>query len=138
MAGQLPRLQRRAPAHGDARAGRPHHHDVVEEEIRRLRAAWRDASGSEATGDLLESVLPPETLAAIDPFDRVQLAEVVRVCRASRTLSDAGRRLFAASRTRKAAPNDADRLRKYLARFGLDWGALRDTGRSPAPVTELK
>ena len=58
---------------------------------------------------------------------RVQLAEVVRVCRASRTLSDAGRRLFAASRTRKAAPNDADRLRKYLARFGLEWSALRDT-----------
>jgi transcriptional regulatory protein RtcR len=113
--------------------------EVVQEEILRLRAAWRDASGSEATGDLLEAVLTPETLDAIDPFERVQLAEVMRVCRASRTLSDAGRRLFAASRTRKAAPNDADRLRKYLARFGLEWSALRDTtGRSPAQVTELK
>ena len=110
-------------------------HEVVQEEILRLRAAWRDASGSEAAGDLLEAVLTPETLDAIDPFERVQLAEVMRVCRASRTLSDAGRRLFAASRTRKAAPNDADRLRKYLARFGLDWSAVRDTpGRSPAPV----
>ncbi len=114
-------------------------HDVVQEEILRLRAAWRDASGSESTGDLLEAVLAPGTLDAIDPFERVQLAEVMRVCRASRTLSDAGRRLFAASRTRKAAPNDADRLRKYLARFGLEWSALRDTpGRSPAPVAELK
>ena len=114
-------------------------HEVVQEEILRLRAAWRDASGSEAAGDLLEAVLTPETLDAIDPFERVQLAEVMRVCRASRTLSDAGRRLFAASRTRKAAPNDADRLRKYLARFGLEWSAVRDTpGRSPAPVTELK
>ena len=102
-------------------------HDVVQEEILRLRAAWRDASGSESTGDLLEAVLTPETLDAIDPFERVQLAEVMRVCRASRTLSDAGRRLFAASRARKAAPNDADRLRKYLARFGLEWSALRDT-----------
>jgi transcriptional regulatory protein RtcR len=66
-------------------------------------------------------------LADIDLFDRVQLAEVVRVCRTSRSLSDAGRRLFAVSRTRKAAPNDADRLRKYLARFGLDWHRLRES-----------
>jgi transcriptional regulatory protein RtcR len=29
------------------------------------------------------------------------------------------------SRTRKASPNDADRLRKYLARFGLEWDRLR-------------
>jgi len=50
----------------------------------------------------------------------VQLAEVVRVCRASRTLSEAGRTLFAASRARKGSTNDADRLRKYLKRFGLD------------------
>jgi transcriptional regulatory protein RtcR len=55
----------------------------------------------------------------------VQLAEVVRVCRKSRSLSDAGRKLFYVSRTRKASPNDADRLRKYLARFGLEWDRLR-------------
>jgi transcriptional regulatory protein RtcR len=103
--------------------------EVVQEEIQRLRATWRDALGSESTGDLLEAVLAPETLDAVDPFERVQLAEVVRVCRASRTLSEAGRRLFAASRTRKAAPNDADRLRKYLARFGLEWKVLRETPR---------
>jgi transcriptional regulatory protein RtcR len=35
-------------------------------------------------------------------------------------LSEAGRLLFAASRKSKATVNDADRLRKYLARFGLD------------------
>ncbi len=43
---------------------------------------------------------------------------------AAPSLSEAGRRLFAASRSRKAAPNDADRLRKYLARFGLSWTAV--------------
>ncbi|MBT8408204.1 MAG: sigma 54-dependent transcriptional regulator, partial [Alphaproteobacteria bacterium] len=61
---------------------------------------------------------------AIDPFDIVQLAAVVRICRASRTLSDAGRRLFAASRAQKASRNDADRLRKYLARYDLSWDQL--------------
>ena len=29
--------------------------------------------------------------------------------------------LFAVSRTKKASSNDADRLRKYLVRWGLDW-----------------
>lgn len=60
----------------------------------------------------------------IDRFDQVQLAEVIRVCRASRSLSDAGHTLFAASRAQRTSVNDADRLRKYLARFGLDWEGL--------------
>jgi transcriptional regulatory protein RtcR len=32
--------------------------------------------------------------------------------------------LFAASRLRRSSANDADRLRKYLARFGLDWTSV--------------
>ena len=52
------------------------------------------------------------------------MACVVRVCRGSRTLSAAGRQLFAASRKRKASTNDADRLRKYLARFGLSFESV--------------
>ena len=63
-------------------------------------------------------------LAGLDPFDRVQLAEVVRVARASRSLSDAGRQLFAVSRQSKSSSNDADRLKKYLARFGLSWDQI--------------
>jgi transcriptional regulatory protein RtcR len=99
--------------------------DSVEDEIRRLRAAWRAATGTETTEDGLEHVLTAEALDRLDPFDRIQLAEVVRICRGARTLSDAGRVLFCVSRTRRSAPNDADRLRKYLSRFGLDWKQIR-------------
>ena len=60
--------------------------------------------------------------AEVDPFDRIQLEEVLRVCQSARSLSEAGRKLFAVSRTKKSSSNDADRLRKYLARFGLAWG----------------
>jgi transcriptional regulatory protein RtcR len=63
-------------------------------------------------------------LDAIDPFDRVQLAEVIRVCRRCRSLSEAGRTLFSASRTRRSSSNDADRLRKYLQRYRLEWASL--------------
>jgi transcriptional regulatory protein RtcR len=49
------------------------------------------------------------------------LADVLTVIRESKTLSAAGRRLFAVSRGSRKRPNDADRLRKYLDRFGVDW-----------------
>jgi transcriptional regulatory protein RtcR len=70
--------------------------------------------------------LGDDKLADLDQFDRVQLGRVIEVCGSSRSLSEAGRRLFAASRERKKALNDADRLRKYLARFGL---TFEDVGR---------
>lgn len=97
--------------------------DVVREEVDRLERAWQSADGKADDG--LRALLGPDRLAEIDLFDRVQLAEVVRVCRRSATLSEAGRTLFAASRARRASRNDADRLRKYLARFGLDWEAVQ-------------
>ncbi|MEL6544718.1 MAG: sigma 54-dependent transcriptional regulator, partial [Myxococcota bacterium] len=56
----------------------------------------------------------------LDLFDRVQLHEVLRVCRANSSLSEAGRELFAVSRTKRSSTNDSDRVRKYLARFGID------------------
>jgi len=54
------------------------------------------------------------------------LEDVLQVCQNSNSLSEAGRTLFAASFADKSTRNDADRLRKYLARFGLDQtGAIK-------------
>lgn len=98
----------------------------VDEEIERLRAQWGADSSGESDGTL-EDLLGREALTALDSFDRVQLAYVVRVCRQSRSLSDAGRQLFAVSRQAKTTSNDADRLKKYLARFSLNWDQLSAT-----------
>lgn len=99
--------------------------EVVELEIARLERQWSSPEdGPEARAEIatdLGGILSPEALASLDPFDRVQLAYVVRICQQSRSLSDAGRVLFAASRGKRTSTNDADRLRKYLARFGLCW-----------------
>jgi transcriptional regulatory protein RtcR len=97
---------------------------VVTEEIEWLTRQWR-ALGSDDADDVLAELLPPEQLEAIDLFDRVQLREIVVICRSCTTLSEAGRRLFAVSRALKATPNDADRLRKYLSRFDLDWRSVQ-------------
>jgi len=86
---------------------------LVEEEIARLLSDWQAVS------------LPATAEMAIDLFDLRQLETVLEVCRRSASLSEAGRELFAVSRLKKANPNDADRLRKYLARFGLSWESVR-------------
>lgn len=110
--------------------------EIVTEEWQRLQSAWQGVSGPETfcegrtdatTHDdaaLLRDLLG-ENFAGLDPFDRPQLACVIRACRDARSLSEAGRALFAESRKKKAHPNDADRLRKYLASFGLDWKSVR-------------
>ena len=104
-----------------AEGGRITEQDVLDE-IGRLRAQWHD--GSE-TGDGLERLLPPETLAEMDRFDRLQLAGVVKICAKAASLSAAGRMLFNVSRERKRSNNDADRLRKYLGKLGLSWEDLK-------------
>ena len=97
--------------------------ETVEEEIGGLARRWARRETPGEAADPVEEVLGPS--AELDRFDRVQLAEVLRVCRRSRTQSEAGRTLFAVSRRRKTSRNDADRLAKYLARFGLSWSAVR-------------
>ena len=96
--------------------------DMVNAEIATLRNQW-EASLSDPDEILIHSLLPDVTL---DPFDRAQLAHVLRTCQSSKSLSAAGRILFAQSRQEKASRNDADRLRKYLARFDLDWSRICD------------
>jgi transcriptional regulatory protein RtcR len=103
---------------------------IVEEEIKRLLALWSAPGESPSPADLQE-FLDDRQLEELDLFDRAQLAFVVDVCRRSRSLSDAGRTLFGASRTRKTFSNDADRLRKYLGRFGLEFSQIQNlTARS--------
>ncbi len=97
--------------------------DTVREEIERLKTTWHSDPGDRG-GALLERLLGAGQVAELDRFDRVQLAYVLAVCRTCRTLSEAGRVLFAASRQRRKKTNDADRLRKYLGRFGIQWADL--------------
>lgn len=97
----------------------------VEAEIDRLRAAWSTTAADPAR-TMLRSILGEAREQAIDLFDRIQLATVIETCRDAHSLSEAGRRLFAVSRLDKKQANDADRLRKYLARFDLTWADVTE------------
>lgn len=96
--------------------------ELVEQEIDRLGKLWGKQDFSDQPE--LTSVLSNEQLAELDLFDRLQLQSVLAVCRECKSLSEAGRTLFAVSRAQRGSTNDADRIRKYLAKFGLEWASL--------------
>jgi transcriptional regulatory protein RtcR len=98
--------------------------DDVSAEVTRLQQAWRGGEVSKACEIDLSEALGDKKLAETDPFDQVQLAYVIGVCRQSRTLSEAGREVFRESRKKRKIANDADRLKKYLAKFGLSFADL--------------
>lgn len=77
------------------------------------------------SGEGLEKLLDEDAIIELDLFDRMQLLNVIEICREARSLSEAGRKLFHSSREQKKTANDADRLRKYLMRFGLSWEEIR-------------
>jgi len=91
----------------------------VNHEIERLASTWQHPPTTQANAQ--DNLLTPEHSAELDLFDRLQLHAVIRVCQECSSLSEAGRTLFAISRTQRSVANDADRLRKYLAKFGLTW-----------------
>jgi transcriptional regulatory protein RtcR len=99
---------------------------IVEEEIQRLNTSWSSFEDQASEG-ILSQFLSRDQLANIDLFDRDQLVRVIQTCQESRSLSAAGRRLFGASRAKKTSTNDADRLRKYLSRFGIEWAQIAET-----------
>jgi transcriptional regulatory protein RtcR len=96
----------------------------VEAERQRLLESWRETRPGSGCGE--QRVLSAEQWQQLDPFDRVQLEFVIQTCQQSKSLSEAGRKLFAVSRERRSKTNDADRLKKYLAKFGLSWDHLAD------------
>lgn len=86
--------------------------EEVKAEIERLRDQWKDP---------VKGTMLPDSVEDLDEFDRIQLEGVLRVCRRHATMAEAGRQLFAVSRLERSSVNDSDRLKKYLARFGLNW-----------------
>jgi len=83
-------------------------------------AVTRMATHSTVEVDLAQ-FLSQARIEEIDPFDRPQLSYVLSVCKDSKSLSEAGRKLFSVSREKRKTKNDGDRLKKYLAKFNLSF-----------------
>ncbi len=113
----------------------------VTQEIERLKQLWKTDTTDPALGEnalwknqklstdtcLLAQFLSNDQLRQIDEFDKIQLIGVIQVCQNSKTMAEAGRQLFAVSREQRSTTNDSDRVKKYLARFGLSWELLHSS-----------
>lgn len=95
---------------------------LVEAEIGRLKASWQPSI--EHDEDIELRAIMGEAAEKLDLFTRTQLIAVLRVCARTRTLSEAGRLLFDLKDGNSSKLNHADRLRKYLGRFGIDWRSV--------------
>jgi transcriptional regulatory protein RtcR len=94
----------------------------VNAEIGDYKQIWNIAENKDAlTQSSLMKILSAEQVAQIDEFDRIQLQGVIEVCQKSKSMADAGRRLFSVSREQRQTTNDSDRVKKYLAKFALSW-----------------
>lgn len=97
---------------------------LVAAELQRLRWQWQTDRGSPGLDTPSLRELLGDSADSLDRFDQLQLQAVLEVCRRNTSLSDAGRELFNVSRGQRSVVNDADRLRKYLLKFGLNWEKL--------------
>lgn len=98
----------------------------VETEITTLLERWVHELHNARPGVPASPLETPRADAALgaragdyDVFDKVQLEAVLAACAVSRTLSEAGRRLFGVSLPKQKRRNDAQRVRSLLARFEL-------------------
>ena len=99
---------------------------IVSQEIQRLSYAWQAFQPTIQVLDhtLISQLVTEEVLMNTDYFEQSQLAEVLKICRISKSLADAGRKLFNVSRTQRSSQNDSHRLRVYLKKFGLTFDQI--------------
>ena len=76
----------------------------VESEWNRLLRQWYPEGQAEENKTSLPSVLSEEQLNELDLFDRCQLEKVIEVCRSSKNLADASRKLLRIHFLRRSPP----------------------------------
>ena len=103
--------------------------EQVAAEIERLKWLWAEETDSDdllhkGSSEKADSYPDKIDWENLDLFDRLQLQNVIDECRKHQNMAQAGRALFHVSRNSRAKTNDSDRLRKYLQKFGLEWGDI--------------
>lgn len=99
--------------------------EIAAGEILRLQQAWQGFQEQPATENILAMYLSDEQMVDLDLFDRLQLVEVIKVCKSSRSMAEAGRQLFNVSRDKKSSTNDSHRVKQYLQKFGLTFQQIQ-------------
>lgn len=99
--------------------------NVVNEEIERLKRKWHNTTSQQAPpAKRLQPYLDEHTLAGLDYYEQVKLAAVVAMCEESKSMAEAGRKLFNQSRTQKQSYNDSHRVKQILDKYGISFNDI--------------
>ncbi|MFT7560365.1 MAG: transcriptional regulatory protein RtcR [Flavobacteriales bacterium] len=96
----------------------------VNDEIERLKLKWGTSTSDNYSR--VKSLLPPEKLDSLDNYDLEILAVIIETCKKSKSMADAGRKLFNVSRNTKASSNDSHRVKKILGKYGLIFEKIKE------------
>ncbi|BCE03663.1 hypothetical protein TYM08_P3726 [Marinicellulosiphila megalodicopiae] len=92
--------------------------EITLDKIERLKNKWNAHNSQTNTIDL-EDYLSCEAIDNLDYFDQAQLRTIIETCLDSKSMADAGRKLFAVSRLKKTTTNDSHRVKVLLSKFGI-------------------
>ena len=95
----------------------------VAQEIERLKTDWRESSKSAATSmdsvNRLAEFMSADAVSKLDLYDHILINGLIDVCADSRSMAEAGRKLFNHSRTQKSSTNDSHRIKQILDKYGI-------------------
>lgn len=93
---------------------------VVDDEITRLKRKWQTSNQNHwSPNTIIDSILGKDCSKSIDYYDQLKLANLIQVCQNSRSMADAGRKLFNVSRKTKRSNNDSHRIKQLLEKHGI-------------------
>ncbi|MGV6852240.1 MAG: RNA repair transcriptional activator RtcR [bacterium] len=103
----------------------------VTDEIVRLKRYWEGGIQSECDPEQITiNLLGEQAIDEIDLLDQYVLLGLSHVCKQSRSMAEAGRKLFSVSRLNKKTKNDSHRLKQMLSKYGLSFDDMRHDDHS--------
>jgi len=96
----------------------------VAQEIERLRSDWSEDQGkidsqNQSIASKVETLIGSQASSELDLYDHILINGIAEVCANSRSMAEAGRKLFNHSRTQKASTNDSHRIKQILDKYGI-------------------
>lgn len=105
-----------------AEGGRILESDVASE-VEELHACWSGTDTlTSVSSSLVKAVLPGK---AMDLYEEAQVEAVLQAIQETSSMAEAGRLLFAVSRTERKTRNDSHRVRTILTGWGLDYREVK-------------
>ena len=111
--------------------------EVVNEETGRLTKKWHpDLKASKEPRVIIDQILGAGSCDKVDLYDQLKLASIIEVCRGSRSMAEAGRKLFDHSRENKKSSNDSHRVKQILDKFGITFGQIKEIKNTPSSARD--